>query len=286
MTLARAVLRARKPRSARASYERLKADNRPLPPRAVAGRHAVEETSVAGARCVWLDRRLRASGVLVYLHGGAFIRGPVKEMWEWFGRLCQEAGMAGLMVDYALTPEHAHPTALDQTLAVTEAIATEAREWFLAGDSAGGGLAVAACYRLRDEARPLPRALVLVSPWLDLTMSNPQARANERIDSMLSLSSLARGSEPYARGQDPRDPHISPLNGDPAGLPPMLVHAGSRELFVWDIRDWAQKCARAGVRCEHIEVRGGFHDFPMAVAHIPEARTAVARQAEFLREHA
>lgn len=190
--------------------------------------------------------------------------------------------MAGVLVDYALTPKHAFPVALEQVLGMVKDLK---EPWFLAGDSAGGGLALAAAYRLRSGGETLPRAIVLSSPWLDVTMSNPQARLNQSIDSMLSLRGLARGAEPYAAGADPRDPLISPIFGEPSGLPPMQIHVGTRELFLWDCREWQARCRQSGVPCELIEVPGGFHDFPMAVSLIPEARAAVKRQAKFLRSH-
>lgn len=279
MTLARGLLRvARKPRGVRASYERLKRRNLPDPPPAVARRHRVETAETGGTRCVWLDQDRAPAGTIAYLHGGSYVTGPERAQWTWFSRLCREAGAAGLLVDYALTPEHAYPVALEQTLA-----AVPQAPWVLAGDSAGGGLALAVAYRLRDEGRPLPAGLLLSSPWLDITMSNPQARANQRIDPMLSLRGLARGAEPYAGTADARDPHLSPLFGDPAGLPPMQIEVGTRELFLWDNRAWAAKCAEAGTACDLVETDGGFHDFALAVGLVPEAAPALRRQAAFAR---
>jgi acetyl esterase/lipase len=234
-----------------------------------------------GVRGVWLDRARSSAGVIVYLHGGTYITGPEKEQWQWFSRLCRSTAMAGLMVDYDLAPDAAYPVAHDQTIRVLDHLAGDSR-WFLAGDSAGGGLALGVAYTLRDTGRGRAGGLLLVSPWLDITMSNPEARARHRIDAMLSLRGLSRGAVPYAGESDPRDPHISPLFGDPGGLPPMQVHVGTRELFLWDNRAWARKCREAGVACELIEVEGGFHDFAIAVRMVPEARAALAHQVRFL----
>jgi monoterpene epsilon-lactone hydrolase len=284
MTAARLVLRVTlKPYLARASYGRLKAKIVSDPPARVARGHAVEAVDIDGVRAVWLDRDRRAEGTIVYLHGGTYITGPEMEHWHWFSRLCTAAGMAGLLVDYALTPESAYPVALDQVVAVTAGLGAGG-PWFLAGDSAGGGLALAACYRLRDGSGRLPEAIVLSSPWLDVMTSDPEARAHRRVDPMLSLRGLARGAGPYAAGHDPHDPHISPLFGDPAGLPAMQIHVGTCELFLWENRAWAARCRAAGVACELVEVDGGIHDFAMAVRFIPEARAALTRQARFLRE--
>jgi monoterpene epsilon-lactone hydrolase len=280
MAIGRIVVRLRKRRGQRASYEQLKRENRPDPPRGIARRHDVGVDDANGVRAVWLDRERAARGTIVHLHGGSYISGPVKEHWDWLSRLAQATGTAAVMVDYPLTPEHSYPEALDRTLAFAE---TLAGPWVLAGDSAGGGLAVGAAYRIRDGGGRPPGALVLISPWLDVTMSNPEARGNEDVDPMLSLIGLARGAQPYAGDHDPRDPHISPLFGDPSGLPPMLVHVGTRELFLWDNRLWAERCRAAGVECELVECEGGFHNYPIAVALVPEARDALRRQAAFVK---
>src|ERR687888_1079397 len=118
MAAARAYARATlKPRLVRAPYEKLQRINRPDPPRGVARRHEVEVADLDGARAVWLDRGRIAAGAIVYTHGGSYITGPQREQWEWFSQLCSSAGMAGLLVDYTLTPQAAYPVALDQAMA-------------------------------------------------------------------------------------------------------------------------------------------------------------------------
>ena len=282
MALLRPLLRAvYKPGGVRASIEKLQSRNVPDPPPRVAGRHDVRVAEVGGTRVVWLDESRAAQGTVVFLHGGSYHSGPLAPQWEWFGALVRETGTAGLMIDYSLAPRHSFPVALEEVLAV---VATLDGPWVLAGDSAGGGLALGAVYELRDHDLPQPRALVLSSPWLDVTMSNPAARSNQKLDPMLSLRGLARGAEPYAGAHDPRDPRISPLFGDPGDLPPMLVHVGTRELFLRDCEEWKRRCEHAGTRCELIVVDGAFHDFAMAVTLLPEARTALRRQSQFVRE--
>jgi monoterpene epsilon-lactone hydrolase len=257
----------------------MKTANMPEPPSDVARRHTVTASSESGVRVVWLDQHHRRDGTILYVHGGSYITGPRKEQWEWFAALCRSTEMAGVLVDYSLAPESAYPVALEQVLRVTQTLGTR---WYLAGDSAGGGLAIGALYRLRDMACAMPTAIVLSSPWLDVTMADSHARANHRIDPMLSLRGLARAAAAYAAGSDPREPCISPLYGDPAGLPAMQLHVGTRELFLWDCRAWQDRCERAGCACELVEVEGGFHDFAMAVSVLPEARVAVSRQARFI----
>ena len=285
MSGARLLLRAvAKPRLARATYPKLRSGDVHDPPRTVARRHATDEVTVGDARGIWLDTDRRAAGVLVYLHGGSYVSGPIAEQWKYLARLCDATGMAGLLVDYRLAPEHPFPSALEETLAILAEL--DPREpWFLVGESAGGGLALATAYRLRDEDRQLPRALALTAPWLDVTLTDPHARAYTRRDPSLSRDVLTRLGRAYAGEHDPRDPHISPLFGDPSGLPPALIHVGTRELLLADVRTWGRRCAEAGAECEIVEVPGAFHGFTIVLG-IPEARAALAAQAAFIRRRA
>jgi monoterpene epsilon-lactone hydrolase len=287
MAGARAYLRLRwKPWSALASPRLRQVVNRPDPPGDVARDHACEVLDAGGARAVWLDRRRAAAGVLVYVHGGTYITGPETAQWRWFGALCDAAGMAGLLLDYRLAPQHPFPAGLEDCEAAIGALERAGDldgAWHLVGDSAGGGLALAVSYSRRDRGEAQPRSLVLVSPWLDVTMGNPEARAQRRLDPMLSLQGLSRGAVAYAGARDPRDPLISPLFGDPAGLPPLLVHAGTRELFLWDIREYCRRAREAGADVTYVEVEGGAHDFPLYGARVPEARKALAAQAAFVK---
>src|SRR4051794_38630067 len=107
MAAARLLLRTvAKPRMGRGTYTTLRAGDLHDPPRPLARRHATEKLTVGDARAVWLDRARSAAGVLVYLHGGAYVSGPIAEQWTYLGRLCDATGMAGLLVDYRLAPRH------------------------------------------------------------------------------------------------------------------------------------------------------------------------------------
>ncbi len=285
MTIGRAGLRAARRLQPRpATLEAMQARNLPNPPRTVLERNSCEVLSVDGARAVWLDKHHLDAGVMVFLHGGSYVTGPHREEWDWFSRLCVATGLAGLLIDYRLAPQHPFPGGLQDALAIVGCVARDhpSPGWFLLGDSAGGGLALAVAYSLRDRGEPMPSGLVLVSPWLDVTMASPFVRRNQRIDPMLSPASLARAAGAYAAGHDPRDALISPLFGDPAGLPPMLMQGGDRELFVWDMRAWERRCRQAGTEITYLEQPGGFHCYPMVVSLIPEANVALSRQVGFL----
>lgn len=254
-------------------------DAREMPPVLAAGRE-VRHQDIAGAPCTWIEPGRRDRGTVVFLHGGGYVFGPGPGHWEWLTAMCDATGMAGLMVRYSRAPEERFPRALEQSLA---ACALMHDDWVLAGDSSGGGLALATAFCLRDAGEPLPRRMLLSSPWLDLTMSNPGLRENADRDVMLGTERLAEYARDYAGDHDLRDPLISPAFGDPTGLPPMLVLAGGDELMLWEIRDWAGACAEAGTPCELIEVPGAIHDFAMARTLFPEAREVFPRLADFVR---
>jgi acetyl esterase/lipase len=278
-----------KPRMARLSIEQAKRDNLPDPPPEVERSHAAETVELGGVRAVWLDReRAAGSGAIVWVHGGSFVSGPYRNHWQHLSRLVSATGMAGLMVDYRLAPEHPFPAAPDDCVAAIAA-AAEAGElrpqgWAMIGDGSGGGLALAVCAQLRDGGLDQPGALVLVSPEFDLSLSNPEVEALGPADPMMSIEAPRRWNAAYVAGADWRDPRVSPLFGDPAGLPPTLVQAGSTELLVPDIRSWCAGAQRAGVEVAYVEEPGGFHDFAVVSPRLPEARRAHAAQIAFIRD--
>ena len=248
-------------------------------PAPLAAMHGTEDAQIGGARCTWIAPERRQAGVVVFLHGGAYVFGPGPGHWDWLCALCELTGTAGLLVRYARAPEARFPVALDQVVQVCLA---QDDPWVLAGDSAGGGLALAAAFRLRDSAARLPAGLALSSPWMDLTMEHPEMRAHQQVDVMLGVDRLAAYAGDYAGAADMRDPHVSPAFGDPRGLPPMLITSGGAELMRWEIRDWARACADAGTTCDLIEVEGAIHDFAMARTLFPEAREVLPAFAEFV----
>ncbi len=280
MAAARIVLRATlKPRAARASLAVMREGAALDPPEDVAAAHVVTEGVVAGSRVVWLDRERRDAGVVVFLHGGGYVSGPFPPQWRWVSALIAPLGVAGLVVDYPLAPEHPHPAALDAaTAALRHAACVTDGPCVLAGDSAGGGLAIAVAARLRDEGLPMPASLVLVSPWLDLEMTDEEMLAAAGIDCYVSVPALRRSARAYAPGRDLREPSISPLFGDPAGLPPTLLHVGTHELVLREARAWARRCEEAGTDCRLVVIRGGFHGTPLAGPRFPEARAALREQ--------
>jgi monoterpene epsilon-lactone hydrolase len=222
-------------------------------------------------------------GIVLYFHGGGFIvecRGIHEPL---LATLARAAGARGLMVDYRLAPEHPFPAAtLDCFAAWNWMLSTgfdPARVVF-AGDSAGGNLALVTAMRARDEDLPLPAAIVLMSPVLDMTFSGASFARNDGLDPMFRAASARRLPVWYAPGLDLADPRISPLFGRTDGLPPTLLHAGSSEILLDDTLRYAARApgARAAV----------WHDMPHvfpAIRGLVDGDRAIAEMAGFIREH-
>jgi acetyl esterase/lipase len=195
----------------------------PSPPR---GTHT-EFVDAGGVRAhlVSTPRSLPERRVL-YLHGGAYTVGSPRLYRHFTWRIADAARARVLVIAYRRAPEHPYPAALDDAVAAWQwllARRADPQHAFIMGDSAGGGLALATMLKLRDSGVPLPAAAVVVSPWTDLALTGASFRDNAASDPMLVASDVPRFAAGYVGNADVRDPYISPLYGDPRGLPPTLI---------------------------------------------------------------
>lgn len=252
--------------------------NVPDPPRGIANRcEKLQHDKIRGG---WIDKANEKRGVLVYLHGGAFYFGPVKEHWDYFARICKQTQMAGLLIDYRFAPQDPFPVGLDEVVELVTTIDLP-ENWFFLGDSSGAGMVVSSVFKLREMNRPLPKKLVLMSPWVDVTLQNPDIVLSKKDDVMMTVERLSGAARDYAGDADPADPLISPMYGDLTGLPPTLIQMGTADLLLADCRKFYQKCRDAKVDVSYEEVPGAFHDF-MMLSILPEAKRALRSQAAFL----
>ncbi|HWD67513.1 MAG TPA: alpha/beta hydrolase [Caulobacteraceae bacterium] len=224
--------------------------------------------------------------VVFFLHGGGYITGGPRLYRQVTWRIAQAARAAVITVDYPLAPEHPFPAAVDAAFAAWRALLAEGfdpRRCAILGDSAGGGLALSLALKLRDEGVPLPAAVVAMSPWTDLAITGPSARAGAS-DPMLQADELGPMAAQYLAGADPRNPYASPLYGDLHGLPPILIQVGDDEILRDDATRMAEKLDNAGCavaleiwpRMPHV-----WHAFAPI---LPEARRAITRIGEFVRQ--
>jgi len=227
----------------------------------------------------------RADRCVLYFHGGAYCIGTAALYRDFLWRVAAAARAQVLYFDYRLAPEHPFPAALEDAIAAYRWLATrfEPRHIAFAGDSAGGGLLLAAMLRLRDEGAQLPAAAAALCPWTDLTLTGASMRANAEADPMLDPDNLPELVRNYCAGADARNPYVSPIYGDPAGLPPTLIQAGSDEILRDDAVRAADKMRDAGCAVD-LELWDRMpHVWHLYARFVPEARRALARVGDFLQ---
>jgi len=217
---------------------------------------------------------------ILQLHGGGYI-GPMKNAYRRFSMNYQDqCGESDVVtIDYRVAPEHPYPAALEDAfssyLFMTEVRGYAPEKIIIAGDSAGGGLALALAMYLRDLQYPTPAGLVLMSPWADLTNSGQSYIDNFEIDPLFgnSTNNMLYNSS-YIGNHDPADPYISPIFGDFSSLPPMLIQVGTHEVLLSDSITIAQKAKKEGLKVKLSIYEGMFHVFQMSGEMLPESRQA------------
>ncbi len=253
----------------------------------VPGDVVVTEVSAGGVPAHWLGAPGADPGrVLIFLHGGGYQLGSLRSDGELAARLGRAGGMRVLFPEYRLAPEHPFPAAVDDVRAVWRWLRTDqglgAGSIAVAGDSAGGGLAMALLVATRDAGDALPAAAVLMSPTVDLTSSGASMTERAGQDPISTPALLRQLASDYLAGADPRTPLASPLFASLSGLPPLLIQVGTADLLLSDAERLAAAAAAAGVDV-HLEVGEGLpHVFQLTLG-TPEAADATERIGTFLR---
>lgn len=224
--------------------------------------------------------------VILYLHGGAYVMGSRNTHRNLAGRLARAAQARVMLPAYRLAPEHPFPAAVDDAVAcwrwlLEQGVAPDRSA--IAGDSAGGGLALGTLLALKDAGTALPACGVGLSPWTDLEGTGPTAREGAVDDPMLSAAGLRDNGRDYA-AHDLRHPYAAPLHGDLAGLPPLLLQVVTREVLLSDSTRFAERAVMAGTSVT-LEVEDGLIHVWQMFPDLPEAHAAVARIGGFVRLH-
>ncbi|MGU3360281.1 alpha/beta hydrolase fold domain-containing protein [Methylobacterium sp. M6A4_1b] len=225
------------------------------------------------------------AGRVIYLHGGAYTSPITRIHWRFVARLVAATGLTVTVPLYPLTPEHACADICAFAAAVYRACAQAdpAAPIALMGDSAGGGLALSLAMQLRDGAGQTgPAGLVLISPWLDVTTSDPSQARIEPLDVMLMRPGLRTLGRWYAGDRDPADERVSPLFGTLRGLPPIELFCGTHDILVADARRLAARARAEEAPLAYHEEPGLMHVYPLL--GLPESRRAEARIRAFLQE--
>lgn len=233
-------------------------------------------------------KRLEDDRMVLQLHGGGYI-GPMKNIYRtfavWYSRVLQ--GGSVLTIDYRVAPEHPFPAALEDAYAAYDWLIRAGyrpEQILLAGDSAGGGLAFALCHYLKDQGLPLPRGIIAMSPWTDLTTSGASYVDNYEKDPLFGRTEDSMlFNKDYIGDAYPENPYISPMYGDFHDFPPVLIQVGSYEMLLSDSLTVAEKLKAAGGRVRCTVYEGMFHEFQMAGALLPEAKKAWQEVSAFVR---
>lgn len=219
---------------------------------------------------------------LLYFHGGAYYNDFAPAHWKLIDRLIRELNAEVVTPDYPLTPLFGHKDVFSMVTQVYRDCLKDLPEGGLvvAGDSAGGGIALALTQWALLEGLPLPRRLALLSPWLDVTMSDPAIAELDLVDPFLEPESGKQIGRWYCQGADPHFYQVSPLYGPMEGLPPVIVFTGTRDILHADACRLAERMAQAGLSCELHRAEGMIHTWMLF--HIQEAQKPLARLIEFL----
>jgi epsilon-lactone hydrolase len=239
----------------------------------------------------WIERVGERSGLepartLLYLHGGGYFFCSPKTHRPVTVGLAHAAEARCLVPAYRLAPEHPFPAAIEDAVAAyrrLRALGAPAQRIVIAGDSAGGGLALAMMLALREAGDPLPAAGVLFSPWTDLAATGASIQANSRSDVMFHGNSIARAARHYLGDTPATHPLASPLYADLRGLPPLFVQASSSEVLLDDSTRLTERAKEAGVEVSFTAWHRLPHAWHLLAPFLPEARAALAEAGEFIR---
>jgi acetyl esterase/lipase len=226
--------------------------------------------------------------VVLYFHGGVYAMGEAALAADLASQVGRRTHAKVISVEYRLAPEHPYPAAVDDALAAYEALLDNgiaAADIAFAGESAGGGLAIATLVNARDHGLPLPAAAFVMSPMTDLTLSGTTMETRREVDPLLSREALQARVTDYTAGQDAALGLISPAFADLSGLPPLIIQAGSHEVLLDDAVRLAQQAASADVAVTLDITPGVPHVFQAYYPLLDEAAAALDRAGQLLSAH-
>ncbi|MCI0377313.1 MAG: alpha/beta hydrolase [Gemmataceae bacterium] len=253
----------------------------------------VTPSAIAGVQCFRLvpTSPLAPEGgrLLVHLHGGAYVLNGGEAATSEGALVAYSSKTTVISVDYRMPPDHPFPAALDDAVAVWQALIQEhdPAKTALFGSSAGGGLAMATVLRLKEQGAPLPGALFVGTPWVDLTKTGDTFFTNERVDNTLVSydGMIEEAAKLYAGGRDLKDPLLSPVYGDLQGFPPSILISGTRDLFLSLTVRAHRKLRQAGVLADLHVFEGVSHAQFLTSFPSPESLEALQEVARFFDRH-
>jgi epsilon-lactone hydrolase len=245
-----------------------------------------ERVSAGGVGAEWISAPgASADRVILYFHGGGYVLGSISTHRAMISRIARASDARALAIDYRLAPEHPFPAAVDDAIASYRWLIAQGYKpgrIVIAGDSAGGGLAVAALLAIRDAKLPMPAGAVPISPWTDLEGTGDSIRTRAARDVMVTQDNLAQSAKQYYGANNPKNPLVSPVHADFRGLPPMLIHVGDAEILLDDATRVAERAKAAGVKVE-LEVWPDMpHVWHVFAKILPEGQQAIDKIGKFV----
>ncbi|MGE2716277.1 alpha/beta hydrolase [Mycolicibacterium litorale] len=240
---------------------------------------------VAGVPGTWLRPEHDTGPVIAYLHGGGYLFGSGRSHGPLAANIAVAAAAPVFVVEYRLAPEHPFPAALDDAVAVTEELIVRhgAENVVTAGDSAGGGLMLAALLAVKNGGRELPAAAVTLSAWADLALDSASVTERADLDPLMTRRQLETNAQTYLGSHDRRDPLASPVFGDLGGLPPVYMQVGTEEILHDDTLRVAEAIRAAGGQVSVDVCDGMPHVHQILLESLPEALSAISRIGQFVR---
>ncbi len=250
---------------------------------------AIEVVEIAGRPAEWVSDATADEGrVMLYVHGGGYVQGSPHSHRNMVYEIARAMGGRVLNLDYRLAPEHPFPAAVDDMVAAWKALLAgglDPTKAAFGGDSAGGGLVLAALMTARDQGLPLPACACCISPWTDLVGTGQTMATKADVDPMVNRAALDFFADLYANGHDKTDPLISPLHGDLKGLPPLLVQVGTAETLLDDSRRLAARARHARVAVDYAEWEGMPHIWHIFCPLLQKSRDAIQELGAFVKRH-
>lgn len=256
---------------------------------AVAGDVAVKEGKLGGIPGRWVEPKGAGAGVVLYFHGGGYVIGSARSHTYLAADIAKAGNVKVFVVDYRRAPENPFPAAVDDAVAAYKGLLASgvpADKVAFAGDSAGGGLTLAALHAVRAAKLPQPKCAVTLSAWADLSCTLPAIEGNTELDPFVTPDIVRSMAHAYiGESGNVRDPLVSPLHGDFAGFPPLLMQVGSDEILLDDTLRVAQKAKAADVPVKLTVEDGMIHVYQQLAWIIPEGKAAIAEIGTFLQDH-
>ena len=225
--------------------------------------------------------------VILYVHGGGYVMGSAGSHRDMTGRLSQAAGARVLSLNYRLAPEHPFPAPVDDAVAAYRWLlgqGIQAANIAIAGDSAGGGLALAALIAIRDAGEPLPAAGIGISPWVDMEGTGESMTTRAAVDPVVQKEGLLGMAKLYLGGADPKDPLAAPLHANLAGLPPLLIQVGDAETLLDDATRITERAQKADVDVTLKIWDEMPHVWHLFAPILPEGQQAIEEIGAFFKE--